>query len=383
MRLLLLLLACAHAPELPPASPGEAGLDPGKLSEMTRWIRDQRPPIFSLLISRHGKLVYELYTWGDRDDAHYLMSVTKSVLATLVGAAADRGLVALDAPLNQLLPLAPQRFSAITLREVMGMAALDSPDPPRVTTPEALERHRAFLHSRDRVAFALGQPLLTAPFQYNDVTPMLASGALACRTGKSPLQLAEEMLFKPMGFRNYEWMHQDPSGNDNGGYGLRLRPIDMQKLGILYLDRGVWHGARLLSEAWVERAFTPWNRSAPNLAAPNYGWFWWQYDFGPGWRTHAASGWKGQRIAVVPEQGIVVTMTALVENEEEHAFFARLMRRFIIPAVAPPSGSEEELRRLIAAVPPSPLPAGIERRMIPSAAPRERRRPYLGGTCQR
>jgi CubicO group peptidase (beta-lactamase class C family) len=383
MRLFLLLLACAHSLELPPATPSEAGLDPGKLSEMTRWIRDQRPPIFSLLISRHGKLVYELYTWGDRDDAHYLMSVTKSVLSTLVGAAADRGLIALDAPLSQLLPRSlfagdPERFSAVTLREVMGMAALDSPDPPRVKTPEALARQHAFLNSPNRVAFALTRPLLTVPFQYNDVAPMIASGVLAYRCGKSPLEFAEEALFKPLGFRNYEWMHQDPSGNDNGGYGLRLRPIDMQKLGILYLDRGVWHGVRLLSEAWVERAFTPWNKSAPNLPSPNYGWFWWQYDFGPGWRAHVASGWKGQRIAVIPEQGMVVTMTGLIEDEEEHAFFARLMRRFIVPAVAPPSGSERELRELMEEVRRGSLKPGIERRMIPSSAPKERRRPYLG-----
>ena len=332
--------------------------------------------------------MYELYTSGfDRDDAHYLMSVTKSVLSTLVGAAVDRDLIPLDAPVSRLLPRSlfaadadVARFSTITLREVMGMAALDSPDPPRDHTPEALARQHDFLQSRSRVAFALTRPLLSAPFQYNDVTPMIAAGIIAYRCGKSPLEFAEQVLFGPMGFRNYEWMHQDPSGTDNGGYGVRLRPIDMQKLGILYLDRGLWNGKRLLSEAWIERAFTPWNRSNPELAAPNYGWFWWQYDFGPGWLTHAASGWKGQRIAVIPEQGMVVTMTALVESEEEHAFFARLMRRFILPSVAPSSGHDAELRALLAEVQrgPSRLPPGVERRMIPSAAPKERRRPYLG-----
>jgi CubicO group peptidase (beta-lactamase class C family) len=56
--------------------------------------------------------------------------------------------------------------------------------------------------------------------------------------------------------RNYEWMHQDPSGIDNGGYGLRLRPIDMQKFGVLYLNGGVWRGEPLISRSWVERSFS-------------------------------------------------------------------------------------------------------------------------------
>jgi len=31
-------------------------------------------------------------------------------------------------------------------------------------------------------------------------------------------------------------MGQDASGYDNGAYGLRLRPIDMQKFGVLFLN---------------------------------------------------------------------------------------------------------------------------------------------------
>jgi CubicO group peptidase (beta-lactamase class C family) len=399
MKPLLLLLVCSCAApqhpvrpsldELPRAAPSEVGLDAGKLIELTRWIRDERPPIFSLLISRHGKLVYELYTsgWG-RDDAHYLMSVTKSVLATIVGAAVDRGLIDVNAPVSQLLPRSlfasdddQARFSNITLREVMGMAALDSPDPPRDNSPQARERQHAFLQSPNRVSFALTRPLLgQGQFQYNDVGPMIASGIVAYACGKTPLELGEEAIFKPMGFRNYEWMHQDAAGNDNGGYGARLRPIDMQKLGILYLNRGVWNGARLLSEAWIDRAFGAWNKSRPDLPSPNYGWFWWQYDFGKGWLTHAASGWKGQRIAVVPEQEMVVTMTALIENEEEHVFFARLMRRFIVPSLESSTGSDEELRQLIDQVGrgPSRLPSHAEWRMVPSAKPKAERRPYRG-----
>jgi hypothetical protein len=61
-------------------------------------------------------------------------------------------------------------------------------------------------------------------------------------------------------------MHQDRAGLDNGGYGLRLRPVD---------------------------------KDGP----PDHGWFWWTHSFAPGWTAHMAKGWKGQRIAVFPAQG--------------------------------------------------------------------------------
>ena len=118
-------------------------------------------------------------------------------------------------------------------------------------------------------------------------------------------------------------MHQDPAGIDSGGYGLHLRPIDMQKFGVLYLNGGVWRGNALISRGWVERSFSPWNRSRADAREPDYGWFWWTYEGRSGWRAHAAIGRKGQRIAVLPRQKLVVTMTACIEDGTEGRVFQR------------------------------------------------------------
>jgi CubicO group peptidase (beta-lactamase class C family) len=84
------------------------------------------------------------------------------------------------------------------------------------TTPEALARQLQFRAAPNRVTFALEQPVLAAPgraYQYNDVTPALAASLIQYAPQKSALEFVEEALFRPMGFRNYEWMHQDSSGN--------------------------------------------------------------------------------------------------------------------------------------------------------------------------
>ncbi len=269
-------------------APEDEGVDSGTIVTLTEWIRGQRIPIFSFLISRNGRLVYELYTTSlTRNHAHYQMSATKSVASALVGIAIDQGLISgPNAPITETLPRQlfasdadVARFRSVTVRHVLGMSALDAPDPPRVTTPEAVARHLRFRSAHNRVKFALEQPLLATPgraYQYNDVTPALAVGLVQYATGKTALEFAEDRLFGPMGLRNYEWMHQDPSGIDLGGFGLR--PIDMQKFGVLYLNGGVWRGNALISRSWVDRSFSPWNRSRADARDPDYGWFWWTYE---------------------------------------------------------------------------------------------------------
>jgi CubicO group peptidase (beta-lactamase class C family) len=223
-------------------------------------------------------------------------------------------------------------------------------------------------------------------YQYTDVTPQLATGVVTYAAKTSALEFAEEALLRPMGFRNHEWMHQDSVGIDNGAYGLRLRPIDMQKLGVLYEQRGVWNHHALLSSAWVERAFSPWLKTSARVAEPNYGWYWESIDFTPttsrpatarSWLGHVASGWKGQRLAVFAEQNIVVTMTGVIEApEDETALFHRIVTDYVIRAVegtrASPAMPDPALReRLAAAIDQARHLAAVhdlEPRMVPSVA---------------
>ncbi|HEY8077592.1 MAG TPA: serine hydrolase [Labilithrix sp.] len=403
---LALLVACGSAPSAvapaPPratssdvsssfgeATPESQGVDPAKLAGLARKIASEpEAPIFSLLVSRHGKLVFELYTSGiQRDDAHYVMSVTKTFTSTLVGIAIDRGLLSgPDETIADALPREAfpsdadvERFRKLTIRDVLAMSALDAPVAPHQQTPEAKARIHAFMQAPNRTTFALGQPLLGEPgkdFLYTDVTPAIATGILAYRSHVAPFDFAEENLFRPLGFRNVEWMHVDRTGIDNGAFGLRVRPIDMQKLGVLFLRGGEWDGKRILSRAMVDLAFTPSIASKPEIA-PNYGWYWWTRRYGPKWVAHCALGWKGQVIAVFPEQDLVVTMTAAFEGGIENKVFDGIVEKWIVPAIAsttPAPSADlapalEEVRRG-----PSRFAATLEHRMVPSASPKEQRR---------
>jgi CubicO group peptidase (beta-lactamase class C family) len=370
--------------------PENQGVNSQKLLELTQWLRGNPARILSLTISRNGKIVYELYSSRlGRNDAHYLMSVTKSVTSALIGVAMDRRLAkGANSTVADNLPAAVfpgveavKRFQGVALKDVLGMSALDAPVPPHQKTPEAIDRLNRFLRSPNRLSFALEQALLAhvgTDFQYTDITPMIAGGIVQYATKQTLLGFAKAALFDPMGFRNEEWMHRDSSGFDNASYGLRLRPIDMQKFGILFLNQGCWESQQLISKEWVSTSFTPWIKSRPNNREANYGSYWWTDRFASGWVGHTANGWKGQRITVVPARGIVATMTAIIEDDSDGTLYGDLFNRFIIPAVetsAPVADGKITLRSALTDIWANKTAIGqnTEARMLPSEALKERR----------
>jgi CubicO group peptidase (beta-lactamase class C family) len=318
------------------------------------------------------------------------MSITKSFTSALVGVAIDKKIIpGADAPVNKVLPRVAfasnadfQRFGNVTVKDVLGMSALDADEPPHSTTPEDTQRGNDFIASKNHTAFALTQKILPNPgvsFQYNDITPQIASGMIEYATKKTLLQFAQDALFGPLGFHNQEWMGEDASGIDNGAYGLRIRPIDMQKFGILYLRGGDWNGTQLVPKSWVDLSFQPWNRSKPKLKQPDYGWYWWTENYGTGWAAHVANGWRGQRIAIIPEQQMVVTITGDIEDGTEDKVFDNLMRKYIAPAIGRPQGGTPDPKAAAALADAlaqvhaeSRIPPQAEKRMIPAIAPKEK-----------
>jgi len=105
----------------------------------------------------------------------------------------------------------------------------------------------------------------------------------------------------------------------------------------------------------------------------------------PGWTTRLASGWRGQRIAIIPEEKVVVTITADIEDGSEGKVFAMILSRFIACAVArgeapgAPNAQErlatvlDEVRRI------TRIRERTETRMLPSPSPKEKekRRPFV------
>jgi CubicO group peptidase (beta-lactamase class C family) len=85
-----------------------------------------------------------------------------------------------------------------------------------------------------------------------------------------------------------------------------MRPIDMAKIGFLYLRGGQFEGRHILDRAWIDRSLSAHARMPTKGDPVAFGYYWWLYP-----ERHVAKAWggAGQRIALIRDLKIVVVMT--------------------------------------------------------------------------
>jgi CubicO group peptidase (beta-lactamase class C family) len=308
------------------SSPEDQGLDSQKLAQMLAAIEQQHLNLHSLLIIRNGYLVSENYFGSYQPDTrHQLYSVTKSFIATLIGIALDKGLIAgTDQRIVDFFPERTfanlgQQKSAMTLDDTLTMrTGLD--------WEEGDPAYQAMYVSSDWVKYVLDEPMAAAPgtqFNYCSGCSHMLSAVLSQTTGLNPRDFAEQYLFKPLGITNARW-DTDAEGIPIGGWGLQLTPRDMAKLGYLYLRHGQWDGQQIVSSEWVANA-TRTHTTTDNTLG--YGYQWWTY---PSLKAYTALGRGGQTIFVIPEKDLIVVTTAELGGHDE---IFQLIQRYILPAV--------------------------------------------------
>lgn len=310
----------------------------------------------AVVVVRHGVLVYERYFAGEDErfgeklgrvafDArtlHDLRSVSKSITSLAVGIALDRGwLKDLDAPVFSFFPEYPElrtpEKERITLRHLLTMSAgLAWNENVPYSNPANSEVK--MIGTPDPYRFVLAQPVATPPgqiYNYNGGGTMLLAKVLAKASGKPFDVLVKEALFEPLGIAEAEWARY-PSGDANAASGLRLRPRDLARIGQMVLARGLWQGRRIVASSWIEQSTTP-QINGEGLFF--YGFQWWlgrtlSNRREVGWWS--AVGWGGQRVFVVPDEDIVVVVTAGLYNGPifQGAVGATVLNGHVLPAAA-------------------------------------------------
>ncbi|MBO7358208.1 MAG: beta-lactamase family protein [Clostridia bacterium] len=118
--------------------------------------------------------------------------------------------------------------------------------------------------------------------------------------------LWREMLTK-LEVRELAWSHC-PQGHPIGATGLYVHSSDMAKLGLVYLNKGLYKGKRILSEEWTDLAV------AKEFALNRYG----------RKGTYGKGGMYGQELLIVPYQDRVIAVQSFSETPDEfNAFVGR------------------------------------------------------------
>lgn len=294
----------------------------------------------SLMILKHGKVLYEGW-YGDAapDKPHAMHSVSKSFTATAVGMAVDEGLLKVTDKLVDFFPdNLPEEVSdnlkAVTVHDLLTMNC-------------GHETEARFRDSdQEWVTSFLAHPFVHEPgtwYCYNSLGTYMLSAIVQKLTGEKVLDYLTPRLFEPLHIEIPQW-DESPQGINAGGWGLQLKTEDMAKFGQLFLQKGVWNGKRLVSEAWVNEASKYQVPSVPAGTRPDqaaergltpenctfmlgYGYQMWRCPD----NAYRADGARGQYIIIVPDSDAVIACTANSANLQAEQ---NLIYEHLFPALA-------------------------------------------------
>jgi CubicO group peptidase (beta-lactamase class C family) len=347
--LIVLAIATSHV-----AAPLNAATNP-TLDDITAAVGGGAyKQITSVIVARGEHVLYEQYFDASGAEAlRNTRSATKTVTGILVGAAVDRGLLHAESPVlsffGDRLPVAnpDPRKERITVEEFLTMSSLLECDDENEFSRGNEERMYLV---EDWVKFTLDLPIKGFPdwqqkpeqSPYGRAWSYCTAGAttlgplLERATKQSVADFAQAALFKPLGIETVKWQYQ-PLGNAMTGGGLQLRSRDLLKLGQLYLNGGRWQGRQVISEAWVRRSVSPHANAREDT---DYGYLWWLQRFHVNGRsipTYGMYGTGGNKLYVLPDQGIVVVVTTTnFKVPGAGALTDKLFTSLIVPAVLVP-----------------------------------------------
>ena len=229
------------------------------------------------------------------EDRRYpVYSVTKSVTSTAFGLARDDGLLSPEMPLADFLERRyradmPPGFADMPFERFLTMTAGKYPFRPE---------------GDDWTAYilSLGTDFSDRAHHYSNIPAYLVGAAVENAVGRPLPDYLQERVFDPLGIPRPVYQ-TSPEGHFYGATGMELTVHELALLGELYRLRGLWQGARLISEASVTDAVTA---HAPT-GAPGVG-------FGYCFRVYAdrfeMGGKWGQRCMVYPGRGLTAAFLA-------------------------------------------------------------------------
>jgi len=347
------------------SSPEAQGFDSAKLAEGLQAIKQNGTSVHSILIVRSGFVFLDAYFYPyDGSYYHDLGSVTKSVMTTLIGIAADQGELDLDQPMlsffvDRTVANRDSRKESITVWHLAAMTSGFEVD--LVDDENTLIEMRA---SDDWVQFSLDRPVVAEPgtrFAYDSASIHLLSAILQQATGMTAAEYAEANLFEPLGIADFYWP-TDATGYTRGWGDLSLHPRDAAKIGFLFLHQGQWGGRQVVSREWVKTASDA-HISTGRDEDEYYGYGWWVERSDEGVDLFRADGRNGQRIFVIPSMNIVlVTTGGGFELDEVMPYMEEAIVDLENPLPSNDTGVTQletvvaELRQSPAAQPVPPLP---------------------------
>lgn len=141
---------------------------------------------------------------------------------------------------------------------------------------------------------------------------------------------ANKYLFGPLGIAPYEnyyaesadehkgfillkkpkanWWFVDSKGIGTAGYGLCMSSINLAKIGVMCLNKGVNNGQRIISEQWFDLITTVTHQCDERFGNLKYGHLFWILDEDK--KIYAALGNSGNVLYIKSNNKIIISVTS-------------------------------------------------------------------------
>ncbi|MBV4464104.1 beta-lactamase family protein [Pseudomonas sp. SWRI79] len=274
----------------------------------------------ALLVIRDGELVYERYAGPTTAQTpHLTWSISKSLMAAVLGVAYGEGLFKLQDPAVRFYPPL-EKHPAMTMADLLHWASgLDWQEDyeyaPLKSSVVAMLYTRGH---RDMAAFTANHDEYAKPgqaFRYSSGDSNLLSAALKTIVG--PTRYPDypwTALFEPLGIRSAVWEADATSTFVASSYAY-LTARDLARVGLLMVRDGRWRERQLLPKDWVDFSRDPYAGYQANQDEAVPGGHWWLNRAVDGatqpWPdapadTFAALGHWGQAMYVIPSEKLVI-----------------------------------------------------------------------------
>ena len=300
--------------------------------ELHDLIEKQQSNICQITAIRDGQIVYEdIWNGYRKEDCTHIMSATKSVMALLVGIAIDKGQIgSVDDRILDYFPDYQVKRGEKTIREINIKHLLTMRAPYKCKGDPWTKVCSSDNWTHASLDFLGGRKGFTDEFNYQTVCLHILSGILYRATHVKTVDYANEYLFAPLNISQHKNYYAetaeehkrftieklpkeniwfcDPDGLGTPGYGLCMSAHDMAKIGLLCLNKGVYHGKRIISSEWLEEMTNPRMVEGDRFRGMNYGYLWWIIDRAE--NIYAAIGNSGNVIYVNPVKNIVIAVSS-------------------------------------------------------------------------
>lgn len=320
-----------------------------KIKELEKKINEEYNNTVGIVVLKDHQLQYEHYFHEyDQNNYVHVYSVTKSILSILIGIAIDKGYIQnVHQKVLDFFPEYQVKKKELTIQNITIEHLLTMSAPYKYK--DSPISYIKYFKSKDYLKSTLdllGGKDAIGKFRYTPIIgPDILSGILVKATGQSVFDFATENLLKPlditveknivlnsakeqMAFNESTtisgWV-TDSQGLNTGAWGLTLSPIDMAKIGQLYLNDGQWEGQQIVSSKWLNESIQEHSEWEENHL--KYGYLWWIINEDE--RACAAMGDGGNVIYFNKQKNLVVSIASLFIPEAKDRI--TLIQEYIEP----------------------------------------------------